>query len=249
MLCKPGHFEPENEAHVAEVVSAIADWPEATVTFHAPFHTADLGSADPHIWEPDLRHVIQSLQVASRFRAESATIHVRGHGARTDWDDSNRVAFLRALETLVPVAADCKMTLSVENTPPRRFAGEPENLLGLLNGYPTNQLGVCFDTGHANFDGDVLRIGSVLASRTFVMHIHDNHAVGKDEHNIPGEGNIPWPTLVESLLKNGYRGRNVIEYVERDVENNTLDRLRIKLKVIGESILQSGLHNLAGSKR
>ena len=36
ILCKPGHFDCENRMHVNEVQSALANWPDATVTLHAP---------------------------------------------------------------------------------------------------------------------------------------------------------------------------------------------------------------------
>ncbi len=246
LLCKPGHFEPENPAHVKEIEAALAGWPDAIITFHAPFHTADLGSTDPEVRKADVKYVADSLRVAQQFGSRSATIHVRGRGLGAEWEDGNWTAFREALVELVPVAAECGMALCVENMPAHRFAGKPNDLLGLLEGHPSDQLGVCFDTGHANFAGEVIEIGSALASRTFVMHIHDNHAIGKDEHSIPGEGNIHWPKLVDSLRENGYRGWNVIEYVERDAQNNSIDRFRDKLSAIGKSITNTGLSGLNG---
>lgn len=246
ILCKPGHFEPENSAHIEEIQAALAHWPDAIVTFHAPFHTADLSSTDPAEWQRSMTHVAHSMRVASTFRAESATIHTRGAGQK-EWFGDNLPAFRRSLDALVPVATECDMTLSVENMAGERFASQPEDLLGLLEGYSAKTLGVCFDTGHAHLTGATVAIAGALASRTYIMHIHDNHAVGKDEHNVPGQGTIPWPELVEALQTNGYKGRNVIEFVMRDFEGNTVENFSRILDIIAQGITTTGLTGLNGS--
>lgn len=247
ILCKPGHFEPDNSEHVHEVRAALEDWPEAIVTFHAPFHTADLGSTDPTIQDESVRHVTQALRVAATFRAEGATIHTRGAGERKNWSDDNLPAFHRALVALVPVAAESNMTLSVENLPPPRFTSDAEDLLRLLETYPTNLVGVCFDTGHANLAGTVVRTAGALAPRTFVMHIHDNHGADKDEHLVPGQGTTPWGEVVEALQANSFRGRLVLEVVVPQSQGRNIGTLRVTLEEMRSAIVTTGLTNLNGS--
>lgn len=239
ILCKPGHFEHDNSAHVSEAQAALAEWPDAIVTFHAPFHTADLGSADSAIWDEDVRHVAQALRVASTFRAESATLHVRSRGEGMNWASENLPAFRRALDVLVPIAAACRMTLSVENT--NRFTSEPEDLLRLIETHPADLVGVCIDTGHAHLAGETILIAGMLAPRAFVMHIHDNHAQARDEHLIPGQGTIPWAELVEALQTHGFAGRCVIEVVTSDPLDKTLGSVK-------EAILQTGISELVGGE-
>ena len=246
ILCKSGHFEPDNSVHVDEVRSALENWPEAIVTFHAPFHTVDLSSTDSATWDHAVSCVALSLRTALTFRAESATIHTRGGGEGKNWGGDNLPAFQRALQALVPVAAECKMTLSVENMPPPRFATDAEDLLGLLATYPADLVGVCFDTGHAHLAGTVVQVAGALAPRAFIMHIHDNHAVEKDEHNIPGQGTIPWPEVVSALRTNGFRGRNVMEVLKRNSEGDTIDTVRNTLDSMRNAILQTGLSDLNG---
>lgn len=241
ILCKPGHFEHDNQAHVEEVRNALTEWPDAMVTFHAPFHTADIGTTDPEVWESDVAHVAQSLRVASTLRAESATLHARGRGEAKSWGSDNLAAFQRALGVLTPVAAECNMTLAVENLPPLRFTSEAEDLLQLLDGYPPDLIGVCFDTGHAHSMGKLIHIAGVLAPRAFVMHIHDNHAEGKDEHLVPGQGTIPWGELIEALQSRGFRGRYVLEVVAKE-------NLPLVLECISNGIAQTGLSAMTRSQ-
>lgn len=248
VLCKPGFFEPENPEHVEEMRTALAQWPDAIVTFHTPFHTVDLSSTDPETWDKAVQYVTQSFRVASVLGAESATVHTRGGGPdAVNWAEGNLTAFNRTLDALVPIAAECNVTLSVENMPPPRFTTGAGDLLGLIEPYSADLVGVCIDTGHAHLAGDVVGICAALASRAFVMHIHDNHGEGKDEHGIPGQGTIPWPEVTRALLINDFKGRCVIEFVERDAQHNTVEGLRGTLESIKNGILETGLSDLIGS--
>lgn len=156
-----------------------------------------------------------------------------------DWNDANFAAFRRALDRLLPVAAACGVKLAVENLPPQRFTAEPEELFRLLDGYPANAIGVCFDTGHAHNTGKLMRIAADLAPRTFIMHIHDNHGEGKDEHCVPGHDTIPWSELTETLLPSGFGGYCVLEVVAKE-------NLPLVLNSMRDAIFQTGLHALAG---
>lgn len=239
ILSKPGHFEPDNPTHVAEVTSALANWPDAIVTFHAPFHTADLAATDPEAWDSDVAQVARALRTASTFGAATAVIHTRGHGRGMDWSDANFAAFRRALDRLLPAAAECNMKLAIENLPPQRFTAEPDELFRLLEGYPAEALGVCFDTGHAHNTGKLITVAGKLAPRSLITHIHDNHADGKDEHLVPGRGTIPWHKLTDTLLSNGFQGHCVLEVVAKD-------NLPLLLNSLAHAIVHTGLCALTG---
>lgn len=213
ILCKPGHFECNNPEHIKEVQAALSDWPDAIVTFHAPFHDTDLSSSDPDIWDCAVQEIIQALQVASLLRAENVTLHVRSKAELTRWSADNLVALQRALNRLMHGAAERNMTLAVENLHPLGFTGQKEDLLRLLEAFPAHLVGACIDTGHAHLGGNLVELARSLAARAFVAHLHDNSALGRDEHLIPGEGTIPWTELIDVLRTNGFTGRKVIESV------------------------------------
>ena len=98
ILCKPGHFEYDNAEHVSEVQAALDDWPDAIVTFHAPFYGVDLASSDPDAWDHAMRETMRALEVASSIRAESMTVHVRSSEEVHGWISANLAAIQRALE-------------------------------------------------------------------------------------------------------------------------------------------------------
>jgi len=208
ILCKPGHFECDNSDHVEEVGAALTNWPDAIVTFHAPFYDLDLASSDPDAWDAAMHDSLRALEVASLFRAETMTVHVRSIPMMSYWDASNLRAFRRTLGQLATAAEKQGMTLAVENLPPPCFSAHEEDLMCLLNEFPA--AGACIDTGHAHLGGRAIELASRLAPRAFVAHLHDNHGEG-DKHLLPGRGTIPWKEVVWGLV--GFRGRKVIESV------------------------------------
>lgn len=238
ILCKPGHFEHDNLDHVREVQGALAEWPGADVTFHAPYYHVDLSSSDSGVREHHLRQVLDAMEVASSFRARNVTVHVRGMPNMRCWAAENRPALERSLIRLTNAVARLHMTLSVENLPPPCFTCDKRDLLSVIEGFPTDRVGACIDTGHAHLGGNLLELAQALAPRAFVIHLHDNSAREKDEHLIPGKGTIPWSHVVEAL-RTSFGGRLVMEVVMDGNLNNTLTEVK-------KAIIETGLSELVG---
>jgi sugar phosphate isomerase/epimerase len=237
ILCKPGHFECGYPAHVRDVQLALDEWSDAVVTFHAPFHDTDLSSSDPDSWDCAVQEMMQALQVASLLRAENVTLHVRSKAEVTRWSADNLVALQRALNRLMHGAAERNMTLAVENLHPLGFTGQKEDFLRLFEAFPAHLVGACIDTGHAHLGGNLVELAQVLAARAFVAHIHDNSALGRDEHLFPGEGTIPWMELIDVLRASGFSGRPVLEVVSVGTLGETLGNLN-------KAIVETGLCKL-----
>ncbi|MCX6377795.1 MAG: sugar phosphate isomerase/epimerase, partial [Armatimonadetes bacterium] len=237
ILCKPGHFESDNPAHVRDVQLALDEWSDAVVTFHAPFHNTDLSSSDPDSWDCAVQEMMQALEVASLLRAENVTLHVRSKAEVTRWSADNLVALQRALNRLMHGAAERNMTLAVENLHPLGFTGKKEDFLRLFEAFPAHLVGACIDTGHAHLGGNLVELAQVLAARAFVAHLHDNSALGRDEHLIPGEGTIPWTELIDVLRTRGFSGRLVLEVLSVGTLGETLENLK-------KAIVETGLYKL-----
>jgi sugar phosphate isomerase/epimerase len=231
VLCKPGHFDYDDDAQVDEVRAALDDWPDADVTFHAPFYGVDLASSDSAAREHAVRETIRALRVASSLRAGSATVHARSRDEMARWDDDNRAAFQESLGQLVSAASEIK--LAVENFPPPCFTSDPEDLLRLIEPFPS--VGVCIDTGHAHLGGRLSELARLLATRAIVSHIHDNSATRGDEHLIPGEGTIPWNEFVQAMR--GFHGRPVMEVKMSGTLGETLDKVK-------KAMVETGLSGL-----
>ena len=94
--------------------------------------------------------------------------------------------------------------------------------------FPTDALGLCYDAGHANLcakgylhEGEksihravwqILfgkepdwddKICEKMQSQIVTCHLHDNDG-SKDQHKLPGEGNVDWKHIAD-LLRNAPR--------------------------------------------
>ena len=65
--------------------------------------------------------------------------------------------------------------------------------------YSPDFVGLCYDSGHANINGNLDKIMG-LGERLMVTHLHDNKGE-KDDHQYPGWGTIDWPKVTEWLKK------------------------------------------------
>ena len=120
--------------------------------------------------------------------------------------ESNRIrdAFLRNLGALADYAADKGVRLALENTG-RGYTHEPGRLVALMRDLDRGNVGVCIDTGHRNLCGDPVEALRVVADHLVTLHIHDNNGE-KDEHLLPGMGEISWPGVTGALRDIGYDG-------------------------------------------
>ena len=73
----------------------------------------------------------------------------------------------------------------------------------LLNAYPSDFLGLCYDSGHGNFgDAGLSELASVK-DRLISIHLHDNSGTG-DDHRLPFSGTVDWPRFVTILSSSAY---------------------------------------------
>jgi sugar phosphate isomerase/epimerase len=78
---------------------------------------------------------------------------------------------------------------------------QPSRLMQFLNYTHLDDIGICFDTGHAHLGGNVREAFTAVRERTASVHLHDNRGE-KDEHLPPFEadaGGIEWAPLIEDL--------------------------------------------------
>ena len=90
----------------------------------------------------------------------------------------------------------------------RRFGTNPEELLELVDELSTdfNNVGICWDFGHANEAGlNQTECLQLLGKRIKALHVNDNFAVF-DEHLTPFCGSIRWEEIMPQLRKIGYDG-------------------------------------------
>lgn len=226
---------------------------EAGVDFvdaHAPFHDfGDLFIPERRDWEVMIARQKLNLRLVNEMGVDTCTFHP-GSGCYPEHTvDEHRAAFFRSLDELLPVAEKLGIVICLENglTP----LNSAEALVSYMRKYDSPYLGVCFDTGHANvkeqgeFQADSAvpqvwekygmtvkwekNIAETLRPYIVSCHIHDNHGV-RDDHDLPGRGNIDWERIVK-VLSEAPRLKNIQSEV-------LTARKNIPIRTVCESILR-----------
>jgi sugar phosphate isomerase/epimerase len=112
------------------------------------------------------------------------------------WDLGKFDAAFTSIEHLSIFAKDYGVQILLENIPNDLTA--PERLVQFIHYTRMESLKICFDVGHAHLTASVASAFHTLKDRIASVHLHDNHGE-KDEHLLPFEGTIDWPSAVRDF--------------------------------------------------
>jgi sugar phosphate isomerase/epimerase len=103
---------------------------------------------------------------------------------------------LSSIEHLHAFARPLGVKLLLENIP--NEISTPERLIQFLRSLHMEDLGICFDLGHAHVMNSVPEAFAILKDHIRSTHVHDNKGQ-KDDHLFPGEGTIDWNEAMRLL--------------------------------------------------
>lgn len=204
---------------------ALADTGTVFCDSHAPFGPEeDLNCPYPELRPVMIERKKMAIEIAAMFGVDSMTIHtgnVRIPGYSLEYRHS---CLLDSIEKILPTAEKCGVTIAIENI------WHPTNttpkLLDVMRRFPSEYLGICYDSGHANISSGknrspenamatIYRNGNYgepewndhiledLLPYVTTCHLHDNIAT-TDLHLLPGLGNVNWKHIIP-LLKSAPR--------------------------------------------
>ena len=106
----------------------------------------------------------------------------------------------RSLDELLPLLEKYDAKIALENLP----HGNWEILSALLDDYPAERIGYCFDSGHCNITVRThFEETEKYADRIIAVHLHDNDGSG-DQHKTPFNGTFNWEWLANVLKRSSY---------------------------------------------
>ncbi len=88
---------------------------------------------------------------------------------------------------------------------------------------PPPGVGICLDTGHAFLMGDLADAIETVGGDLVTTHVHDNRGKG-DDHLVPFDGIIDWPTALMSFEKVGYDGVIMFELDNTSTARGVLEK-------------------------
>ena len=212
-----GHLDYHDAGALEEVGRWMA---EAGLTLHS-VHAPIVEQISGGTWGPSLstaasaaearekalKEAVAAVNIAKCLPYRYLVVHlgipdayVKGTG------DNNRDAAQRTIEELCEVAAPLGVQVAVEVIP--NTISQAEQLVRMLEEdleVPAPGAGICLDLGHAFLMGDLADAIEIVGGELVTTHVHDNR--GKDDdHLVPFDGRIDWPTALMSLQKVGYDG-------------------------------------------
>ena len=193
-----GHFNYTEKQHIREIGNWFRNTGVRFHSMHSPMHPDEewgRGGEPPiNVAAVEKLHRIvamdeikRAIEVAEQLPFQFLIQHV---GVGQEEADEHKVeAAINSLEHLHAFAKPLGVQLLVENI--TNELSTPEKLLELLHAGRLEDIGVCFDVGHAHIMSGVPQAFEVLKGRIRSTHVHDNNKE-HDSHLWPGSGSINW---------------------------------------------------------
>ncbi len=125
-------------------------------------------------------------------------------------------AAMTSVEHLRAFAKPLGVRLLIENIPNELSA--PERLVEFIRTSHFDDVGVCFDTGHAHIMSDVASAFETVKNHIHSTHVHDN-AKDRDSHLWPGAGTIDWKQTLGLLSEAPHKPPLLLEIEENEKVN------------------------------
>ena len=233
------HMDYANrKQHVRE----IADWFRTSgVTLnsvHSPLY-ADYewgrsGGPPVNIAAADRAHRVEAMDEIKRALEIAEQIPFRflvQHMGVSDeaFDEHKFEAAMTSIEHLRAFAKPLGVRILLENIP--NELSTPERIVELIRSSHFEDVGVCFDFGHAHMMSGVPQAFEILRDYIRSTHTHDNKG-DKDTHLWPGEGSIDWKEAMQLLSSAPHTPALLLE-VEGDEKLNPADKMKEAFKKLG----------------
>jgi sugar phosphate isomerase/epimerase len=230
-----GHFD----YHDQSAIDALAGWlrearlglhsvhaPIVEHRWHGKWGTAlSTASSEDPVRENAVAECVAALQIARTIPFRYLVLHL---GIPEDFNPpaaaNARLAGQRSVETIAAAAQPLGVQVAVEVIPNRISAANA--LVRLVEEdleLPPPGVGICLDTGHAYLQGDLADAIEIVSGELVTTHVHDNRGKG-DDHLVPFDGTIDWPTALMSFQKIGYDGVIMFELENTSTPREVLEK-------------------------
>ena len=225
------HLDYANrKQHVRE----IADWFKGSTvplhSVHAPLYgdyewgragapPVNIASIDRAGRVEAMDEIKRALEIAEQIPFRFLIQHI---GTPNDsFDDKKFDAAMTSVEHLRAFAKPLGVRILLENIP--NELSEPQKLVEFIHATRFEDLGICFDFGHAHMMSNVAEAFEIAKPLIQSTHVHDNHK-DKDSHLWPGEGTIQWKEAME-LLQSAPQKPPLLLEIEGDEKLNPLEKV------------------------
>jgi len=207
-------FDYHDRRQMAELAGWFSSHALPVDTLHSPIYAdekdgrsgeppVDIAGADHRRRLEAIDEIQRALEFCERVPVRYLVQHLGIRGA--EWEEARADRALTSLERIRLLAKQAGVSVLVENI--TNGLSTPDRLIAFLEQNHLDDIGICFDSGHAHMSADLFGGGGVAASwerlgaRVRSTHLHDNHG-HRDEHLWPGEAGeegIAWAEFAPKL--------------------------------------------------
>jgi sugar phosphate isomerase/epimerase len=225
------HLDYANrKQHVRE----IADWFRSTAmplrSVHSPLYSdyegGRSGSPPVNVAATDraqrieaMDEIKRAIEVAEQIPFRFLVQHIGTPGEA--FDARKFDAAMTSIEHLRAFAKPLGVRILLENIPNELAA--PEKLVEFIQDSHFDDVGVCFDLGHAHIMSNVAEAFETLKNYIHSTHVHDN-LKDRDSHLWPGAGSIDWKEAMQ-LLRGAPHTPPVLLEIEADEKVNPVEKM------------------------
>jgi sugar phosphate isomerase/epimerase len=224
----PSHLDYHDPSACAAAARRIQELGLEVHSFHAPFaETIDISALDAGVRGAAVHEISRAAEAAAALGARFFVLHPGPETTgvpRAERLDRMDCA-VEALDRIAWRAGELGVRLVLENMLPHLFAGHVRDLLWLLGGLASTNVGICLDTGHAFLSGDLHHVAHKLSGHLWMVHASDNRG-SRDDHLPPGEGAIGWSELLRQLAASRFHGSFILELAGEESTEALLLRAR-----------------------
>jgi sugar phosphate isomerase/epimerase len=128
---------------------------------------------------------------------------------------------MTSIEHLRAFAKPLGVRILLENIP--NELSTPERLVEMIHAAHFDDVGICFDFGHAHMMSSVGEAFEIVRQQICSTHVHDNNK-DRDSHLWPGKGTINWKEAME-LLRSAPQTPALMLELEGDDKVNPLEQI------------------------
>lgn len=137
------------------------------------------------------------------------------------FNDRKFESAMTSIEHLRAFAKPLGVRVLLENIP--NELSTPERLMEFIHATHFDDVGICFDTGHANMMSDVPSAFETVKTFVHSTHVHDNDK-DRDSHLWPGAGTIDWKQTVGLLSEAPHKPPLLLE-IEDNEKINPVEKM------------------------
>jgi sugar phosphate isomerase/epimerase len=249
------HFDYHDPAAIQSLGEWLAESALVLHSVHAPITDVFANGKSQKVFSTATRNsdarkaaldeIAAALTIAAVVPFKFLVVHVGMPDSQHPPPDDNHLeAAIRSIADIHDRAEPLGVRVALE-VMGNNLSGAADLVDLLERNFESADLGICMDVGHAHLLGDTADAIETASEYLITTHIHDNRRKN-DDHLVPFQGNINWPTTVMAFEKIGYDGVLMYEVKDAQGTNAVLERAAAARKQL-EQLMADGSQILPDS--